>query len=220
MINLCVKTKISLDRIEAYLNTKDVVGLPNKDVPSTQKSSSDCANHQNGFLSFKNVTQAWRNVADERNFDADIKNDPCAGCISKLSVLYSSLSSCITLSNSQGIYTLVDDSSRHESIDMELGSLGIDENNENNANKSFEDVRIVLDNINFDVHPRSLVVIVGATGSGKSSLLQGTILGEGVILSGFRTASGNVSYSSQSAWIQNATLRDNVLFGHSMNCER
>ncbi|KAG7451066.1 ABC transporter [Guyanagaster necrorhizus] len=63
-----------------------------------------------------------------------------------------------------------------------------------------------------------LVAIVGAVGAGKTSLLQGMI-GEmrrvpningdkGTIKFG-----GSVGYCPQSAWIQNATIRDNICFG-------
>ena len=58
----------------------------------------------------------------------------------------------------------------------------------------------------------SLTVIVGAVGSGKSSLLSG-ILGEMKRRAGRVCISGSVGYCAQSAWIQNASLKDNVLFG-------
>ncbi|KIL59921.1 hypothetical protein M378DRAFT_26751 [Amanita muscaria Koide BX008] len=57
-----------------------------------------------------------------------------------------------------------------------------------------------------------LVAVVGPVGSGKSSLLQG-LIGEMRMTSGKVTFGGSVSYCPQSAWIQNATIRDNVCFG-------
>jgi ABC-type multidrug transport system fused ATPase/permease subunit len=39
------------------------------------------------------------------------------------------------------------------------------------------------------------------------------LLGEVRRLSGTVTLSGSVAYCGQRAWIQNATLRDNILFG-------
>ncbi|KAK7690924.1 hypothetical protein QCA50_006027 [Cerrena zonata] len=71
----------------------------------------------------------------------------------------------------------------------------------------------------FQVHdidmliPRgSLVAIVGSVGSGKSSLLQG-IIGEMRKVSGSVSLGGRVAYCPQTAWIQNATLRENITFG-------
>lgn len=79
-----------------------------------------------------------------------------------------------------------------------------------------------------DIPCGSLVVVVGPTGCGKSTLLAG-LLGECYIASstgledgGFsiRLKSNAVSYVPQTAWIQHATLRDNVLFGALYDAER
>lgn len=55
-------------------------------------------------------------------------------------------------------------------------------------------------------------------GSGKSSLIS-AFLGEMDKLSGKVNTYGNVAYVSQQAWIQNATLKDNILFGQPLNTE-
>uniref|UniRef100_A0A673H1H0 ABC-type glutathione-S-conjugate transporter n=1 Tax=Sinocyclocheilus rhinocerous TaxID=307959 RepID=A0A673H1H0_9TELE len=64
--------------------------------------------------------------------------------------------------------------------------------------------------INVKVQRGSLVAVVGHVGSGKSSLLS-AMLGEMEKKSGHIT--GSVAYVPQQAWIQNATLKDNILFG-------
>ncbi|KAJ7204157.1 ABC protein [Mycena pura] len=74
-----------------------------------------------------------------------------------------------------------------------------------------------LHDITMRVPRGTLAAIVGPVGSGKSSLLQG-LIGEMRQCAGAPGAKGwalggNVAYCPQSAWIQNATLRDNVLFG-------
>jgi ABC-type multidrug transport system fused ATPase/permease subunit len=69
-----------------------------------------------------------------------------------------------------------------------------------------------LDNINLSVERGSLVVIVGAVGAGKSSLLN-AIVGEMKRVRGTVTFGGTIGFCPQTAWIQNATLRDNILFG-------
>ncbi|KAF7965153.1 hypothetical protein HWV62_45382, partial [Athelia sp. TMB] len=70
------------------------------------------------------------------------------------------------------------------------------------------------------VVPRgSLVAIVGPVGSGKSSLLQG-LIGEMRRDAGRVTFGGSVSYCPQTAWIQNATLRNNVIFGQPFDEDR
>lgn len=64
-----------------------------------------------------------------------------------------------------------------------------------------------------------LVAFVGPVGSGKTSLLQG-IIGEMRKTSGSITFGGSVAYCPQSAWIQNATVRENVCFGRPFEEER
>ena len=57
--------------------------------------------------------------------------------------------------------------------------------------------------------------VVGKVGSGKSSLLAG-ILGEMHKLNdGELSIDGSIAYVTQIAWIQNNSLKENVLFGRS-----
>ncbi|TFY67781.1 hypothetical protein EVJ58_g1400 [Rhodofomes roseus] len=65
----------------------------------------------------------------------------------------------------------------------------------------------------------TLAAVVGTVGSGKSSLLQG-LIGEMRKVRGHVSFGGKVAYCSQTAWIQNASLRENVLFGQPYEDER
>uniref|UniRef100_A0A7N9AWT7 ABC-type glutathione-S-conjugate transporter n=1 Tax=Mastacembelus armatus TaxID=205130 RepID=A0A7N9AWT7_9TELE len=69
-----------------------------------------------------------------------------------------------------------------------------------------------LKRINIHVPRGSLVAVVGHVGSGKSSLLS-AMLGETEKRSGRVTVKGSVAYVPQQAWIQNATVQDNIIFG-------
>lgn len=65
-----------------------------------------------------------------------------------------------------------------------------------------------------------LCAIIGPVGSGKSSLLLGAI-GEMRRLDGSVIwATDRIAYCSQGAWIMNATVRDNILFGEPFEEER
>ena len=90
----------------------------------------------------------------------------------------------------------------------------------------------VVKKISCSIEIGSLVVIAGLTGSGKSSLISG-ILGECSMLNNVHDAqcklifqsqnnSGDkvVSYASQSTWIFNATVKENILFGSIFDKER
>ncbi|XP_047234005.1 ATP-binding cassette sub-family C member 3 isoform X2 [Girardinichthys multiradiatus] len=72
----------------------------------------------------------------------------------------------------------------------------------------------VLNNINVMVPQGSLVAVVGHVGCGKSSLIS-AMLGDMEKVEGEVSVRGSVAYVPQQAWIQNATLRDNILFGRS-----
>ncbi|XP_076000227.1 multidrug resistance-associated protein 1 isoform X2 [Genypterus blacodes] len=69
-----------------------------------------------------------------------------------------------------------------------------------------------LKRLNVCIPDGSLVAVVGHVGSGKSSLLS-ALLGEMEKLEGTVAVKGLVAYVPQQAWIQNATLKDNIMFG-------
>uniref|UniRef100_UPI003AAA51D4 multidrug resistance-associated protein 1 n=1 Tax=Centroberyx gerrardi TaxID=166262 RepID=UPI003AAA51D4 len=69
-----------------------------------------------------------------------------------------------------------------------------------------------LKRLNVCIPEGSLVAVVGHVGSGKSSLLS-ALLGEMEKLEGTVAVKGSVAYVPQQAWIQNATLKDNIVFG-------
>lgn len=69
-----------------------------------------------------------------------------------------------------------------------------------------------LKNLELKIKKGSFVAIVGTVGSGKSSLLQ-ALIGEMRKTRGDCVFSAPLAYVPQSAWIMNATLRENVIFG-------
>ncbi|CRL02706.1 CLUMA_CG015844, isoform A [Clunio marinus] len=69
-----------------------------------------------------------------------------------------------------------------------------------------------LKNINMKVKKGNLTAIVGSVGCGKTSLVS-ALLGEMEKLNGNINVDGRTAYVPQQAWIQNSTLRDNILFG-------
>ncbi|XP_017922899.2 multidrug resistance-associated protein 1 isoform X1 [Manacus vitellinus] len=77
----------------------------------------------------------------------------------------------------------------------------------------------LLNSINFTVPEGSLVAVVGQVGCGKSSLLS-ALLGEMDKKEGYVVVKGSVAYVPQQAWVQNATLEDNIIFGREMNESR
>ncbi|CAG8447380.1 10995_t:CDS:10 [Ambispora gerdemannii] len=95
-------------------------------------------------------------------------------------------------------------------------------------------LRIVIDNADFlydeqldpslrfltmQVKQGEVVAIVGDVGAGKSSVLA-AILGQIRLSAGTRRIRGSISYVPHDAWLLNATLKDNILFGNELDNRR
>ena len=85
------------------------------------------------------------------------------------------------------------------------------------------DFDITLKNINLEIKPGELVAIVGEVGCGKSSLLQAII--NNLILLNPKECdgihiNGKVGYAAQIPWIQNETIRNNILFSQEFDEEK
>jgi ABC-type multidrug transport system fused ATPase/permease subunit len=108
-----------------------------------------------------------------------------------------------------------------------------------NENTPIEE-RFVLQNLTFNIPDKGLTVVSGKTGSGKSLLLA-AILGEADILNGvikvpqFPPGDGlyddrpnheswlidsAIAFVAQKPWIENASIRDNIIFGLPFDSSR
>ena len=88
----------------------------------------------------------------------------------------------------------------------------------NNVTAKYDNVHIALESISLTIRPGQLIGVIGAVGSGKSSLFQ-LLLNELHISSGNLTVNGSIGYSSQETWVFNATIRQNILFGSKFDQE-
>lgn len=77
----------------------------------------------------------------------------------------------------------------------------------------------VLKDVDLNVAKGSLVAVVGSVGSGKSSLLS-AILGSLEKMSGSVDVQGQLAYVPQQSWIQNATVKGNIVFTNTVDEER
>ncbi|XP_022102307.1 ATP-binding cassette sub-family C member 9-like [Acanthaster planci] len=79
-----------------------------------------------------------------------------------------------------------------------------------------------LSNVNVEIPAGKLTMVIGAVGSGKSSLLA-AILNEMTTLSGnvhINEKKGRVAFAAQKPWLMNASLRDNILFSSKIDKKR
>ena len=72
---------------------------------------------------------------------------------------------------------------------------------------------LCLKRIIFECKPGELVAVIGGVGCGKSSLIN-AVLGEVRELAGTTEVCGRLAFFSQTPFILNATVRDNILFSH------
>lgn len=171
MISRGTNARLSLGRIVALLNARNVQGLLS--VVSSGESSQEC------HVRLEGVSLAYIAPGD--------KPAPATG-------------------SGGSSYAPVDG-------DIELAPLG-------EGFPSGGDFTTVLSNVNIAIKPGALVAVVGATGSGKSTLLLG-LAGECPVVAGrVSVADPSISYVAQTSWIQNDTIRNNILFGSPLDADR
>ena len=116
-----------------------------------------------------------------------------------------------------------DDSSESEGLSGSVRSFASTESGSRSGGG------LTLQDINCEIEAGSLVAVVGAVGSGKSSFLS-AMLGEMESIGDSKVyiprgedemnVHGYASYCTQSPWIVNNTLRGNILFGRDFDEER
>ncbi|CEP08191.1 hypothetical protein [Parasitella parasitica] len=189
---------ISVRRIESYLNEEEI-------SPPTTNLDPNCRVR----IGFKNATVSWVDVLSDDEDDEDDENNTTA-------VNSGNNSLQIPRSTSTATFQSVTPSpSTYEEADT-----------------------FILHNLDAHFPNSKFSIICGATGSGKT-LMMLSLLGETVLLEGEsfcpRTAVADaldtdvkipanitrkewildhaVAYVSQTAWLRNASIRDNILFG-------
>ncbi|TPX54113.1 hypothetical protein PhCBS80983_g06048 [Powellomyces hirtus] len=101
----------------------------------------------------------------------------------------------------------------HESVVFQPTSGGIERVSVQNGTFQWsKDGQSCLSDITFSVRDNKLFAIVGSVGAGKSSVIA-SLLGEMYKTKGDVRIRGNMSYVPQNAWIMNASLKENIIFG-------
>ncbi|KAG0379808.1 hypothetical protein BGX24_011581 [Mortierella sp. AD032] len=189
---------VSIKRIQKFLLTGDIQPLPPVDM--THASA----------LSIKDADFYWDQLPSTTvaaALSADGKPTPSA------TTVIETTSSSIAPNSSRNSVT------EDGEVDERQPLLSASNTNSNTTQESVSAIMPFLRDINLHVPRGALVAIVGPVGSGKSSLLQamvGTMMkSQGEVIRG-----ATISYASQTPWIQNATIMDNILFDTPMEEER
>ncbi|GJJ71378.1 ATP-binding cassette, subfamily C (CFTR/MRP), member 1 [Entomortierella parvispora] len=110
-----------------------------------------------------------------------------------------------------------------ETENEETGTEDEEAHSETTALLSAENVKKAslptLFDINISIEKSSLTAVVGRVGQGKSSLLS-ALIGDMYKRQGSVKLFGSLAYVPQQAWIVNATVRDNILFGKPFDQRR
>ena len=80
------------------------------------------------------------------------------------------------------------------------------------GNYSWNSETTTLSNVDIKIDQGELVAIVGPVGCGKSSFIS-ALLGDLQTSNGKIALNGTIGYVPQQAWIQNLTIKENILFG-------
>ncbi|TMW62206.1 hypothetical protein Poli38472_009699 [Pythium oligandrum] len=126
----------------------------------------------------------------------------------------------ISVQDGHFIWTEADTSSVPE-VAVENVSASIIEALSEDVSSSLSEAQTLfsLEEVNLEIEPGSLVMIVGTVGSGKTSLLN-ALLGEMKRMSGVCAVNGDIAFVSQESWIRNASMKENILFESTFDPQR
>ena len=99
---------------------------------------------------------------------------------------------------------------------VSAGNSTVSKSGEDSSSTLTEVEPFKLHNMEFSVGRNELLAVIGGVGSGKSSLLA-ALAGDMRRTGGKVTLGASRAFCPQYAWIQNASVKENVLFGKKMN---
>ncbi|KAG5347863.1 SUR protein, partial [Acromyrmex charruanus] len=198
IIPIIINAMISTTRLEEFFQLPEIVNI----LPESNdyKSTTDILSKTNSYID--NDTEAINSVTTFGSLDniEEDKEDSRSSILREFDLpIDSSIDTVFEKDPEVSEYVL--------QVTPSTFTWGSDEN------------MLMIDALNF---PRGqLTIITGKTGSGKTSLLL-AFLGEIQKTSGSMewTKGLKIAYVAQQPWLQNATLRDNILFGSTYRSQR
>ncbi|GAM88788.1 hypothetical protein ANO11243_068220 [Dothideomycetidae sp. 11243] len=100
----------------------------------------------------------------------------------------------------------------HDESDGQTSTSESDNSDRRSDVSQQEEKPFEIKGVNIEVGRKELIAIIGTVGSGKSSLL-GALAGDMRKTNGTVTLGASRAFCPQYAWIQNATVKENIVFG-------
>ena len=228
IITSIIDTVIAMKRIEKYLKEKEI----NNNLIKSCENEENAIEINNGYFTWgikqkNNEKKENEKYLDDKDSDKDSDSDKDNHQEEQEEL------------DENGNYIILDNSINNLNTNIKIND-NIDDDNRNlketnsNDNDNESDIKTnkydfpiqikvpknaefdcVLRNINFKVKKNEKIAIIGEVGSGKSSILE-AILNSLIILNPLDCdgihISGKIGYVSQTNWIQNKTIKNNILF--------
>lgn len=203
-----IQSKISLRRLERYLDLPELDTYVEHCAPPTSGDSNDPAASKEGSVTIRNGSFSWFNPENKPIRPINEKKEPRKS---------RRKSSILKQSDKKAA-----DSDMAASIHSSISNASV-----TTESATTVPATVTLQDLSFTIEAGSLVAVVGAVGTGKSSFLS-AILGEMEPINDSKVyvtqpegaGPGYISYCAQTPWVVNDTLRGNVLFGREYDPER
>ncbi|XP_021347494.1 multidrug resistance-associated protein 7-like isoform X1 [Mizuhopecten yessoensis] len=200
VINGLMEAWVSLKRVQAY------VALTDMDMRSYYKTSEDLYSAER-IISIKSGRFSWKNELCATS-DAHVAKRQDNQSVHGTGTSQSAHGTGTTQSahGNETNHSEHDKSTRQSGHDPATSQSGT----------------LKLRNINIDIEQGQFIGVIGKVGSGKSSLLQ-ALMAEMCREAGqisLRDLHSGFALVAQEAWIQHATIRDNILFGQPFNTRK
>jgi len=215
---------VAMKRLNNLLNAKEI-----DDLPEVNFNAEDAISIENGQFNWEVVKPEDKKKNKKNKKEKEKEKDPNKSIKDKSSEKkekgdITESTSTSTSTSSDNISSNINNESENKNKNKNKNENGDSDGDKDDQKDNKGEVIILNDkeptplesfrlyDINIHIKRGSLTAIVGAVGSGKSSLVN-AIIGEMKREEGKIVHGGTFSYCSQQAWIQNATVRDNILFG-------
>ena len=239
-LNVLVETLLSLERIEKFLDLPEVDDSNierDDEVTSKKKIALQISNGsftwKKNYQEKKTILSEKLNISEEeKESDSNNKNDIDNPKTKKPKLRRNTMKE-LTFDQldqkKKNEFFSSDDESSEENNAKENENSEVKSEDDNDALSLNESQRgtkepktLTLKKINFTVKEGEFVCIIGEVGSGKSSLIQALLNNMTQINKDESNIiiNGSISYVPQEAWIQNDTLRNNILFYLPFDAQR